>query len=303
MDELAKTCWVCGSRSARLYLQGRRPSGPLDATRFRITDHDYGTSATLWQCGACGFVYADPLPADDLLAMYEQLDDPEYVDGRPYRLAQMQTLMAQILHVTGRVASLLDVGAGTGMLVEAAQLQGLRAAGVEPSRQLSEEARSRGLDVHTGVLPHTRVAEPVDVVTCVDVIEHVQDPVGLLHQLAAQVAPGGWVVVTTPDPDSVARRLLLRRWWHFRLAHVCFLPTTALDVAARRTGLQVVRRERQTWWFSIGYLAERVGALLGGARAAGVVASIQRSLPGSGLLVPLNLYDSWVVFLRPDGES
>ncbi len=299
-------CWVCGGSSLDPWRSGPLPSasgGPSRPSDLRITDRAYGTSAPLVQCRECDFVQAAALPDPDLVGMYEDLEDAEYVEGREYRLRQMEALLTLALarapDPDRPPRRLLDVGASTGLLVEVAQRRGLDAVGIEPSRALAADARSRGLDVHQGTLPHPACSErSFDVVTCVDVIEHVTDPVGLLRLMAERVGPGGYLIVTTPDIESLVARLLGRRWWHYRSAHVCFFPHRAMVEAMRRAGLAPMGRARQTWWFSVPYLAARAGRLLGGERAAEWV---ERRMAASRLgrfIVPLNAFDSWIWFAR-----
>jgi len=292
---MAAGCWVCEHEASEPYLSGTLGGADATADDLRITDARYGMTAPLVRCLDCGFIYAEPPPADDLVALYTELDDPDYVEGHDYRLEQMRDLLGQILphHPTAR--TLLDVGAGSGLLVEAAQELGLQAVGVEPSVRMVEEAQRRGLTVLQGIHPHPELAgRTFDLVTCADVIEHVTDPVGLLRGLAESCADGGRVVVTTPDVESVARRLMGARWWHFRTAHVCFFPASAMERALERAGLRVMTRVRQKWTFSLAYLGLRAGGLLGGERARRWLAPIEASRRLNRIRVPVDLRDSWV---------
>lgn len=292
-----RCCWVCGCLTAQPFLDGNLDA-PVNSDSLRITDSHYGRTAPLVQCTDCGFIYADPPPADDLVALYEGLEDPDYVKGADYRLEQMRHLLDAVLD-GGRPATLLDVGAGSGLLVQAAHERGIDAVGVEPSRSLAAEGRAAGRRVLTGVLPHEALeGQQFACVTCADVIEHVRDPVGLLQTLADAVQPGGRIVVTTPDVESLAARTLRGRWWHYRVAHVCFFPERAFNEAARRAGLVVLRRQRQRWWFSVPYLAARVLAMMGStSRSAGLQARLERT-PLRRAQLPVDLKDSWVYTLE-----
>lgn len=269
--------------------------GPLVADDLRISDKRYGLTLPLLQCGSCGFVYArrDSLPR--LTELYSQLDDAEYGESVEGRRRQMAHLLRWVVAGTRRRGRLLDVGAASGILLREAEALGFDAVGVEPSRHLAARARAEGLEVHTGVLPQPAIeATTFDVVTLVDVIEHVDDPLDLLARCRRHIAAGGSLVVVTPDRGSVAARLLGRRWWHRRLAHVSYFDQSTLTAALERSGFVPERWGRPRWYFPVGYLATRVLQYLPwGRRASG------RSVSGGGLVVPLNLRDSFAVVARP----
>jgi SAM-dependent methyltransferase len=262
-----------------------------------ITDSRYGTTLELMRC-ACGFRFADPDAVPDLVALYEALDDQAYSETADVRRVQQRALLRELRRVRPEASSLLDVGAANGLLVEEASREGLRGVGVEPSRVLAAEARDRSLEVHPGVLPHPAlVGRRFDVVTLVDVIEHVADPVELLRLAREQLTEDGCVLVVTPDIASVAARVLGRRWWHLRLAHVGYFTRTTLTRALAGAGLVPERWWRPGWVFETGYLVERVGEYVPGV---GNLAAKHRDASLMHRAVPLNLFDSLAVIARRD---
>lgn len=291
-------CWACGSLETRPWSRGGAAS-PLRAEDLAITDARYGLTLPLAQCLACGFRFATGDELERLHELYAALDDPGYRESEEPRRLQMRALVtwARGSHPAPRRA--LDVGAASGLLVAEAARQGLEAVGVEPSRALAERARGDGLRVLCGALPHPALeGERFDLVFLVDVIEHVRDPVGLLRACADRLAPGGRLALVTPDASSVAARLLRRRWWHYRLAHVGYFDRRSLERALARAGLHSESWRRAGWFFSVRYLAERVERYLPVAWLNRRIARV----PGfSGIyarVVPLNLYDSWAVIAR-----
>jgi 2-polyprenyl-3-methyl-5-hydroxy-6-metoxy-1,4-benzoquinol methylase len=57
---------------------------------------------------------------------------------------------------------------------------------------------------------HTRV---YDIVTCFNVIEHVLDPLQFLDHLVSCTRPGGYIIITTPNPGCLRARLRGHRRW------------------------------------------------------------------------------------------
>jgi 2-polyprenyl-3-methyl-5-hydroxy-6-metoxy-1,4-benzoquinol methylase len=272
---------------------------------LQITDRRYGVTLSLWACRACGFIFAHDDEVQELLSLYARFADPGYEESQETRALQMGWLLrtAQAVHPTA--VSVLDIGAGMGLLVAAAQRMGLQAVGVEPSQALVERARAvHAVALRHGVFPHASLTgHTFDLIFLVDVLEHVSAPVALLRDCAAALNPGGFVVVVTPDVGSVAATLLGQRWWHFRLAHVGYFNQRSLTRASQAAGLAIVQQQRARWFFPVGYLAERLAVYLplGGLNRWARRGPRRRWLYDR--VVPLNLHDSFVVCLQRPGDA
>jgi SAM-dependent methyltransferase len=99
-----------------------------------------------------------------------------------------------------RGGTLLDVGCGAGGTVAALESD-YDARGVDASPAAVEACRARGITrvaLGSATDPSTWGQLPVDAVSLLDVIEHVDDDVGALRAAAAATGPGGRVIVTVP---------------------------------------------------------------------------------------------------------
>jgi 2-polyprenyl-3-methyl-5-hydroxy-6-metoxy-1,4-benzoquinol methylase len=165
--------------------------------------------------------------------------------------ARKEAYRRKVLEVVQKIqphGRLLDIGAGSGILVEQAIEMGYRAEGIEPSSWLHEIAVHRHLPVHLGSFPNPATSGPFDVITLINVIEHVPNPVELLRNIAESLSPGGTVIVVTPDVGSVAAHILSWKWWHFRVAHIGYFNKRTLLSALDRAGLQPVSMSRPGWF-------------------------------------------------------
>lgn len=286
-------CPVCGSSRTRLW-KSRNLNRDLTPEDFKITDGRYGVTLTLHKCEGCSFIFADASETGQLTALYEQLVDPSYEEGADSRTVQMRWLLQLGISARPQARTLLEIGAGSGLLVAEAGRLGLDAVGVEPSKSLVTAARRiNGVELLQGTFPHPRVeGRQFDLVYVVDVIEHVNDPVKLLADCAGAMAPGGVLMVVTPDVSSLAARFFGHRWWHFRLAHVGYFNKRSMSEASRRAGLAIQSTCRVRWFFPVRYLAERASAYL-------PVGPVNRVAERVGPLhwlydrvIPLNLRDS-----------
>jgi len=267
---------------------------------FRITDARYGVTLKLLQCSECRFIYADGDELRQLQSLYEQMEDPGYAEGLDNRRLQMRWLASKIVRMYPQAHSALEVGAGVGILVADLKARGIQVDGVEPSHSLVEQARIlSGVELQEGLYPHSNlVGQRYDYVFLVDVIEHVGDPLSLMEHCRNAMTENGRFIVVTPDISSIAARLLGKRWWHLRLAHVGYFNRKTMELAADKVDMIVENSFRPLWFFPISYLAERLAVYL---PLEWLNRLADRIVPLRWLyerIVPLNIADSYVFVLR-----
>ena len=101
--------------------------------------------------------------------------------------------------------AVLDVGCGGGLLTEAMARRGARVVGLDLAHELVEVARRHAaqhgvdIDYRTDSVEHHGAEHPAtyDVVTCMEMLEHVPEPSAVVAELATLVKPGGHVFVST----------------------------------------------------------------------------------------------------------
>lgn len=289
----AVQCWVCSSDKLTLKRKGVSAIS-LKPDDFRITDSAYGVTGDIYECGDCGFLFCPGM--GDVLSMYRQMDDPEYEATREERALQAEKLLNSVQRFKPR-GQFLDVGAGSGIMVQAALQRGFQATGVEPSAELVKIAETRGIPVLPGILQDHQLHRQFDVVSLVDVIEHVEQPVDLLRQSAATLAAGGICLVISPDVNSLCARLLGRRWWHYRIAHISYFNRKTLTRVVQQAGLEVIQVSRPGWYFPASYLFQRCMQYLPAFLRFRPPAFLDR------ITVPLNLYDSLMMVCRLQDDS
>jgi methionine biosynthesis protein MetW len=109
-------------------------------------------------------------------------------------------------------ARVLDVGCGTGShTLKYIEGKTCRFLGVEPDADRAALARSRGLDVVTGLMDEhlLETRGPFDLIIFSDVLEHVAAPASLLELAKTGLAPGGVIVASVPNVAHWTVRLML----------------------------------------------------------------------------------------------
>lgn len=159
---------------------------------------------TLFRCGACGFLYLDPMPAaEDFDRLYGG-DEGTAIESYPKAASRRRRGFIKaakyLRYIRGR--DVLDVGCGGGFVVEAMRRVGARAAGIDPHAPSIEYARRAfpACEFHCGVAEDLQASgRKFDFLYCSEVIEHVPDAEGFTAALARLCRPGGYLFVTTPD--------------------------------------------------------------------------------------------------------
>ena len=143
--------------------------------------------------------------------------------------------------------TLLDVGAATGALLEAAGESFADVEGVEPDPITSEQARAAGHRVRTGTLED--VVAPnggFDAITMVHTLEHLDSPRRALERARELLAPGGAILIETPTTDCLWFRVAPGRWRQLIPGPLLLLLARDADRAARWRRARA-DRTRQGW--------------------------------------------------------
>ena len=88
-DMTSIKCWLCGGSHLKLQKEGIDPK-TLSQHHFAITDANYGTTLTIYQCRDCGFLFCPD--AGDVTPYYAALEDKSYEASRGQRRLQAKKL-------------------------------------------------------------------------------------------------------------------------------------------------------------------------------------------------------------------
>lgn len=107
----------------------------------------------------------------------------------------------------------LDVGCGAGLMCEPLARLGASVTGVDAAQENVAEARrhaaGQGLAIDYRCADVAELDGQFDLVTSMEVVEHVSDPAGFVVALAARLAPGGLIVLSTPNRTGLSRLAMI----------------------------------------------------------------------------------------------
>lgn len=197
----------------------------------------------IYTCPTCGCIMAD------LEFVPEQYEAASYYTMAFKNRAEIEgewgfrwRYILQTLKDRKAGPKLLDVGAGNGYFTYLGRTEfGMRADGLEISAAEADYARETfGIELLRGDL--SIVTERYDVVTSFNVLEHVKKPMTLLKEMGERLAPGGLLVVTTPNPSCIHRRLRGLDHWNMVCPphHINLFTRAALEEMLARIGFEVL---------------------------------------------------------------
>ena len=152
---------------------------------------------------------------------------------------------------------IVDVGCGGGILSEAMARKGAQVLGVDLAERSLKVAQLHAMEAGIDNVQYREVAAEVladeqpgqfDIVTCMEMVEHVPDPSSIIAACAKLVKPGGWVFLSTlnRNPKSflfaiVGAEYLLRMLPAGTHEYAKFIRPSELATWCRSAGLDLLQ--------------------------------------------------------------
>ncbi len=204
---------------------------------------------------------SDPIELDKFSALANKWWDPNSEfkplhDINPLRLDYIDR------HAGLAGKTVLDVGCGGGILAESMSLRGAQVTGIDLAEKSLKIARLHLLesgaqvDYRCVAVEQLATEQPghYDIVTCMEMLEHVPEPASTIRACAELVKPGGWVFFSTlnRNPKSflwaiVGAEYLLKMLPRGTHSYARFIKPSELARDARLSGLDVVDLSGMTY--------------------------------------------------------
>jgi SAM-dependent methyltransferase len=227
------------------------PACAADESQFTFAKHTFRYVT----CRHCGTLYMSPRPSPAVMASYYSSSE-NYRYWAKYIFPASEASRREKLHKPWleRVAGLcdrhgiprgllLEVGAGFGTFCAVAQQSGRfrRVVAVEPTPEMAEACRGRGIQViPRGIEEITDEVPPADVAVAFEVVEHLFEPRRFFAQCARLLRPGGLLVVSCPNGQGFDVAVLGAASLAIDPEHVNLFNPRSLGLLARTCGFEVL---------------------------------------------------------------
>jgi len=199
MSDSINKCPVCGSIKLSEFMQGK----------------DYflsGENFTIKQCDSCNFRFTNPSPSQNEIEKYynselyishnsQMLNITSFV----YKIARYFTIINKfyIIKRFSKGKRLLDIGCGTGELINYCSKRGYLVQGIEPNQKARQFAMEKyRLEVSEDFSSKILTKNKFDCITLWHVLEHVYNLNETLTQISSLLNPEGILVIAVPNSNS-----------------------------------------------------------------------------------------------------
>lgn len=217
------------------------------------------------KCKRCKTIYKLNFPSNKKLKEgYEESVDDQYLSLLNDRRRTFSELL-DVIERYSRRGKILDIGCAEGTLIDIAKKRGWDVTGIEPNKNFIKWAKKNyDIEIIQGSIPNKRLRKgSFDVITLLDVVEHVPDPEKFLRECSHLLKKGGNMFISTPDFSSIHSRLMGRKWFYILNIHLFYFTRDTLKPLLEKAGLRLMAKKHYYLLSSLDYFFRKSRNYLG----------------------------------------
>jgi SAM-dependent methyltransferase len=237
-------CRACGGNNLYCYLRlGNHPAANAFVRPERLSEPDIRHPLDTHVCLDCALIQIpNQLPPDFYL---DYVYVPSASMTMPQHFRQLAHRFRQNL-ATSAGQLVVDIGCNDGLLLAACKDEGLEVLGVDPSANIAELARAKGVAVVNEYFTvdsarHIRNERgPAQIIVTTNTLNHIDDLHGFMQGVDTLLACGGAFVIEAPQALTCVELNEFDTVYH---EHLSVFSATSIAAIARRIGLDIVDLE------------------------------------------------------------
>lgn len=215
-------------------------------------------SIPIVRCESCAFRFA-VLP-DQFSASDQYIDDTYFSEAAAHGVSDYDTLwndlvshlnvprLQRMLDLGARGGRYLDIGCASGNLIEHARKIGWECFGVELSRAMRGRAQQRtGSKIFASIAEAGKSGLRFDCITMFGVIEHTEDPLATMREVAQMLTPRGMIALSTPNFDCPYALTGIDgtaiNIWYIPPEHISYFNRVSIASCMTNAGLTIVAQD------------------------------------------------------------
>ncbi len=255
-------CMFCGSTTYRLVHQYTKP--PVLETTFASASGE-AYHRNLFSCTGCGHFYShhdmalsdlyggeyadSNYPGDKLRQTFERIISlPTDRSDNAARVLRIRAYAESRLTSAGLEHSVIDIGSGLAVFPWGMKAAGWDVSALDPDPRQAQHARDVvGIECLEGDFMQVAPTKTYAVVTFNKVLEHVDDPIGMLARTKEFLSPGGLCYVELPDAEAAIHDEMGPEREEFLIDHPHVFSAASMALLAMKAGFRVdeLRRIRE----------------------------------------------------------
>ncbi len=201
-------------------------------------------------CMSCGFIFMNPLFDDNTIKSFYSQDyyngkaDYSYIDERSIKKysGYVWDSRVKVIHKYIKSGNFLDVGCSFGGFLEAASKY-YTPYGIEMSEYSCAHVKELfGERIHCGTLEDNPFKEKsFSVITMIELIEHLDDPVSAIRECYRLMAEGGLLLIQTANMNGKQAKDLGRDYEYYMPGHLSYFSRRNLIMLLKNSGFREVK--------------------------------------------------------------